>query len=121
MVLSGVPQGSVLGVILIVIFINDIYVNIISTLSKFADDCKAARAVQCTGRACTVQKDVTKLYWSSKDWQMLFHLAKCKCMHVEYNNLCYDNFLGDDRILTVTQEKDLGVIVQNYLSPSAHI
>ena len=52
---------------------------------------------------------------------MLFHPAKCKCMHVGYNNLGYDYFLGDDRIQTVTQEKDLGVIVQNDPNPSAHI
>ena len=95
--------------------------NIISSLSKFVDDCKAASAVHCTERAFTLQEDITKLCWWSKDWQMLFHPAKCKCMHVEYNYLGYDYFLGDDTIQTVTQEKDLGVIVQYDLSPSAHI
>ena len=44
-VLYGVPQGSLHGEILFVIFINDIDVDIISTLSKFADDCK--RHVLC--------------------------------------------------------------------------
>ena len=120
-VLSGVPWGSVLGVIFLVIFINDIDVNIISTLSKFADDCKAACAVHCTERAFKLQEDITKLYWWSKDWQMLFHPAKCKCLHVGYNNLGCDYFLGDNRIQTVTQEKDLGVTVQYDLSPGAHI
>ena len=52
---------------------------------------------------------------------MLFHPAKCKCMHVGYNNLGCDYFLGDDIIQTVKQGKDLGVIVQNDLSPSTHI
>ena len=83
---------QVLRVILFVIFINDTDVNIISTLPKFADNCKAARAVHCTERAFTLQEDITKLYWWSKDWQMLFHPAKC--MHVGYNNLGYDYFLG---------------------------
>ena len=106
--------------ILFVIFINDIDVTINSTLSKFADDCKVACAVHCTERALTLQEDITKLYWWSKDWQMLFHLAKCKCMHVGYNNMGYDYFLRDDRILTVTQEKDLEVTVHNDLSPCAH-
>ena len=51
----------------------------------------------------------------------LSHPAKYRCIHVGYTNLGYDCFLGDDRIQIVTQEKDLGVIVQNDMSPGAHI
>jgi hypothetical protein len=111
----------VLGVVLFLIFINDIDINIVSMLSKFADDFKAIRQVQSTERAYTLQEDITKLYCWSNDWQMLFHPDKCKCMHIGYNNLAYDYYLGDTLIKSVADEKDLGVVIQNNLSPSKHI
>ena len=55
---SGVPQGSILGPILFVLFINDIDDGIIGTLSKFADDTKMYRSVESTERAFTMQDDV---------------------------------------------------------------
>ena len=43
-VLSGVPQGSVLGPILFLIFVNDIDTVVSSHIQKFADDCKVYRS-----------------------------------------------------------------------------
>ena len=84
---SGVPQGSVLGPTLFIIFINDIDENIVSSLSMFADDTKVINEVSKIGNAYTLQEDLHKLYQWSQDWQMLFNAEKCKCVHVGFNNL----------------------------------
>ena len=120
-VTSGVPQGSILGPLLFIVFINDIDYNIVSTLSKFADDTKAYRSVENTERAFTLQDDLHKLFAWSQDWQMLFNSSKCKCLHVGFNNQQYDYFLGDEPIETTRLEKDLGVQISEDLKSENHI
>src|SRR6218665_1329829 len=64
-VLSGVPQGSVLGPLLFVIFINDIDDGILSKISKFADDTKLCRAVGDDQEADILRKDLRRMFrWS---------------------------------------------------------
>ena len=74
-VLSGAPQGSVLGPTLFLIFVNDIDTVISSHIHKFADDCKMNRSVP-TEDIETLQQDINNLCQWSKDWQMVFNVKK---------------------------------------------
>ena len=84
-VTSGVPQGSVLGPTLFVIYINDIDDGITSSLLKFADDTKL-RKVGTQDDCEALQKDLHTMHKWSEDWQMLFNIDKCKCLHIGYGN-----------------------------------
>ena len=88
-VTSGVPQGSVLGPILFLIYINDLETGLQSTISKFADDTKVGgRAL--TWRECeAIQNDLDKIIQWSEQWQMPFNLDKCKVMHFGTRNSKY--------------------------------
>ena len=66
-VLSGVPQGSVLGPTLFVIYINDIEDSIASRVLKFADDTKLIKKVATTEEAFTLQDDLHKMFEWSKE------------------------------------------------------
>ena len=95
---SGVPQGSILGPTLFLVYINDIDVSVVSSLSKFADDTKAIRKVPSSEYAFTLQEDLHNLYKWSQDWQLLFNKDKCKCIHFGFNNMQYDYFIGGELI-----------------------
>ena len=114
-ILSGVPQGSVLGPLLFVIYINDIDEVINSKLLKFADDTKIFNKVNSVDEVENLRSDLRSLVSWSKEWQMLFNLEKCKVMHIGFNNPRVDYFMDATRIQEVHEEKDLGVIVSDDL------
>ena len=77
-VLSGIPQRSVLGILLFLIYIKDLDNNVKSNILKFADDTKVFRKVNTDGDKQNLQNDLDRLVkWSEKS-QMLFNLGKCK-------------------------------------------
>ena len=76
-ILSGVPQGSVLGPLLFVIYINDIDEVVNSKLLKFADDTKIFDKVNSVEEVENLRTDLRSLVSWSKEWQMLFNLDKC--------------------------------------------
>ena len=82
-VLSGVPQGTVLGPILFLISINDISRNIMSNTKLFADDIKVYSILRDTKEDVEeLQKDLTRLESWSNDWQLKFNTDKCKAMRI---------------------------------------
>ena len=108
-VLSGVPQGSVLGPILFLIYINDLEDDISSKVLKFADDTKVFRKVTNNTDKQRLQDDLDKLVKWSEKWQMLFNFGKCKCIHIGHGNMDEEYKMGDAVLGRTTQEKDLGV------------
>ena len=110
-VLSGVPQGSVLGPILFLIYINDLDDSITSNVLKFADDTKLFRKVNTDGDKQHLQNDLDRLVKWSEKWQMLLNFGKCKCLHTGHWNLIVNNKMGDTVLGSTVKEKDLGVTI----------
>ena len=81
-VLSGVPQGSVLGPVLFLIFINDLPNNIRSSVRLFADDCVLYGNIKTLTDCQILQDDLNSLGQWETDWQMKFNVAKCHSMRV---------------------------------------
>ena len=118
-VTSGVPQGSILGPLLFLIYINDIDSGIVNKLLKFADDTKLVGTVSSEVEIEQLRSDIKRLYDWSVDWQMLFNSDKCKTLHIGYANAITDYFLGDVVVKTVKEEKDLGIIIHHSLKTSS--
>ena len=112
-VLSGVPQGSVLGLILFLIYINDLDDSITGNILKFADDTKLFRKVNTDGDKQHLQNDLDRLVKWSEKWQMLFNFGKCKCLHTGHGNLDVNYKMGDTVLGTTVKEKDLGITISD--------
>ena len=119
-VLSGVPQGSVLGPLLFLIYINsiDAAAGDISILAKFADDTKIGQVILSQQDQVTLQTCLNNLmHWAEK-WGMEFNITKCKVLHVGKNNPLYPYTMNDQELKSVDNEKDIGVIVDKTLKPT---
>ena len=126
-VLSGVPQGSILGPTLFVMFLNDI-VTVISPDTKilmYADDTKIWRQINCEYDHITLQKDIDSLF----DWaivnKMNFHPSKTKVLMVSKYKpplvdilpfIQYHYKMGNNILEYVNSQKDLGVVMNNTLN-----
>ena len=111
-VISEVPQGSVLGPILIVLYINDLPENVHSKVKMFADDTKVYRPINTVSDQASLQQDLNSLQcWSEKWLNLRFNASKCKRMHMGNNNQGTEYNLGGEVIPHGKEEKDLGVII----------
>ena len=127
-VTSGVPQGSVLGPTLFVIYINDLPDAVHSCIKLFADDTKIYRHINSTADCQKIQDDIHSLESWSKQWLLKFHPQKCKVMrigngHPEYHYSMTDN-TDEAKSVTLQEtpvEKDLGIYVDKDLNYKEHI
>jgi len=119
-VLSGVPQGSVLGPLLFLIFINDLEYAILSLILKFADDTKVFGRVSNSAQRQLLQDDLEKLCAWADSWQMDFNVDKCKVMHIGSRNKQFSYMMKGHQLDVVTTEKDLGVFISSNLKVAEH-
>lgn len=121
-VLSGVIQGSVLGPLLFLIFVNEIGCNIISSIiSSFADDTKIAKRVNNPADSEMFQTDIYNLNKWSKEHGMQFNLDKTKIMHLGSKNNLYNYTLEGVNINQTNQEKDLGILIHDSMKMGPHV
>ena len=106
---SGISQGSILGQLLFVLFINDLPSNIVNHCMMFTDDTKLFG-----NPGLNLQLDVETTFQWAQTWQINFNIAKCKIMHFgtsQDNN--HDYYMTDHNIRSsiayTTNEKDIGV------------
>ena len=103
---SGVPQGSVLGPLLFLIFINDLEFGLLSSLLKFADDTKLFCQVYGEHDRQQLQADLNCLTEWSDRWQMPFNTSKCRVMHLGRANSKYEYTMGNHTLEVTTEEQE---------------
>ena len=117
------PQGTVLGPLLFLVYINDLPKNLHSSAKLFADDCLLYREVNTTSDTNKLQEDLDMLQkWESK-WQMAFNADKCFVIRAGTKRKTIEqDYTIHNHILEVVEEsKYLGVIISKYLTWKAHI
>ena len=129
-VLSGVPQGSILGPVLFVLFMNDLPqgINPGTNLALYADDTKLWRKILNSRDLALLQKDIDYLHMWSLNNKMNFHPKKCKVVSINHKPsplsmlpfVGYHYNLGENFLEYADSEKDLGVDITSNFSYNVH-
>ena len=129
-VCSGVPQGSVIGPLLFLIYINYVVSQLSCKFCLFADDLKLYLASsrsksEYASSHMKLQNDINLLHRTSVSWGLSFSVGKCVRMNFCRNFLDapvpISYFIADQPIKDVDNHKDLGVRVDNSLKFHLHI
>ena len=112
------PEGSVLGPILFLLYINYLEEGVTGNILKFADDTKLFRKTKEIGDKQNVQVDIDKLVRWSEKWQMLFNFGKCECLHIGPGNTGMNYEMGGTILSKTVKEKDLGVTMNANMKES---
>ena len=127
-VVSGTTQGTVLGFLLFLIFINDLPKKCgqedEAQIMLLADDTKTYEKVE-EGKELESQKHLQERIdnisnWA-EEWKMEINAAKSKIMHLGKNNPCLPYSVNGTEIQTVTSEKDIGFWITDDLSTKTHV
>ena len=119
---SGVPQGTVPGPLLFLIYIKDLPDSVTSQVRLFADDCLLYRVIKTVEDQVALQEDLRRLEQWCVKWGMRLNSSKCEVMTIcrSRNQLSRMYSIGGEVLKTVDKAKYLGVTITNNLSWSYH-
>jgi hypothetical protein len=118
-VTSGVPQGSVLGPLLFLIYINDITSNIKCNVKIFADDVKLYSPIH-NSDSSSLQSDLNKVLEWSKTWMLPLNLDKCNILHLGHSNKKAIYSLDNKPLKPIDEILDLGIYIDSKLKFTTH-
>jgi len=121
-VTSGVPQGTVTGPLLFLVYINDLPSRVRSTVRMFTDDCLLYQEIHSMNDTKIFQDDLDSLQAWERDWLMEFNPSKCEAItFTKKTKPVKAEYRLHDIILTaVTSAKYLGVHLSSKLSWNTH-
>ena len=126
-VLSGVPQGSVLGPILFLVYINHIVANLSCKCKIFADDLKIYMQVgdgqSYQADQMVLQRDIETLHETAKSWGLYMNLKKCSILRFQrrFHDVPLPTYvLGGEAIVIAHSQTDLGITVDDCLKFHEH-
>jgi len=118
---SGVPQGTLLGPLLFLVYINDIDSTVEnSKVAIYADDCKVYTSFRKNEPPTELQNDLTRLNAWSNSMQLKLSLPKCIILHIGAQPDAFEYKLGASPLEPAAQIKDLGVTITSDLKSSTH-
>ena len=120
---SGVPQGTVLGPLMFLIYINDIGKNLSCCMRLFADDCLLYHIITSEEDCAKLQHDLNTIYKWSCTWQMKFNLSKCvtlKCYRSS-SPIEIDYFINDHKVENVKHHPCLGITLDQTMLFIPHL
>ncbi len=119
-VTSGVPQGSVLGPLLFLIYINDLPEICTSSVKLFADDVKVYKSFSLTHECNTLKNDLSCINSWSTAWQLALAQQKCEVLHLGKKNPRTKYHLSDTTLRDAQQIRDLGITMNPNFKFSTH-
>ena len=119
-VVSGVPQGTILGPVLFLLFINDLSNCVKNSIKLFADDCKVYKPISSVNDCVSLQDDLNSVCAWTRNWQLSFNKDKCVVLRVR-KNTDFTYSMDGKALKSVKEQKDLGVTISDTLKPSVHI
>ena len=123
-VCSGVPQGSILGTVLFLLYVNDLPDAVTnSSVACFADDTKIFRRVDSVTDAMLLQEDLNNLESWSNSCGLVFNEEKCKSLSITRCNepIVYPYKIKGKQLTLTPTEKDLGIWIASDLTWSKHV